>query len=275
MKSKTKQFGQNFLTDKNIIRKIIKYSKIDSADSVIEIGPGKGALTSELLKICRKLTLIEIDSFLIENELNDLTANHHNVQIVNSDFLKLDLLTYLNSNCIIIGNLPYSSASKIIMKIAESTSVYKIKHCIFMIQKEMADRILANPSSPGYNAYTVLLSMNMIPEFLFDVSPSCFYPKPKVLSSVIKLCPNLKYSELSENFKTNFSKFVHSAFANKRKTLINSVSHNLKIDKNKIIESLIKLNLKPESRAEELTLPQFLKLFESIIPVFPNRIESK
>ncbi|HPG30442.1 MAG TPA: 16S rRNA (adenine(1518)-N(6)/adenine(1519)-N(6))-dimethyltransferase RsmA [bacterium] len=261
MKNKTKQFGQNFLIDKNIVGKILKYSDIEQDDTVIEIGPGKGALTVKLLNACKKLILIEIDSFLIETSLNELIKNT-NAELINSDFLKLDLLRLIPENSVLIGNLPYSSAAKMIMKIAESN--LKIKRCIFMIQKEMADRILAKPSSSQYNAYTVLLNLRFSPQFLFDVSPSCFYPKPQVLSSVIKLTANPEFYPLPDSFKINFSKFAHSAFANKRKTLINSVSHNLSLDKQIIIESLKKINLNPDSRAEELSLRQFIELFDCI-----------
>ena len=235
MKNKTKQFGQNFLTDKNIVEKILKYSDIAQDDIVVEIGPGKGALTVKLLNACKKLILIEIDSFLIETQLNELIKNS-GAELINSDFLKLDLTQIIPENSVLIGNLPYSAAAKMIMKIAESN--IKIKRCVFMIQKEMSDRILAKPSSSQYNAYTVLLNLKFLPQFLFDVSPSCFYPKPQVLSSVIKLTGNPEFSGLSEPFKKIFSKFAHSAFANKRKTLVNSVSHNLSLDKNIILESL-------------------------------------
>jgi len=258
---RSKTLGQNFLIDKNIVFKILKAAEITHNDTVIEIGPGKGALTDELIKTSGKIICVEIDNELAAN-LADKYSIFSNITIVNENFIFTDISAFLTQNTIFIGNLPYSVSTRIISK----TLLFNkfIKHCVFMIQKEVAQRICATPESGKiHGALSILTRAHFQPEYLFDVSSNCFSPKPEVISSVIKLMPVNR--NLPGDFNYNlFEKFVFSAFANKRKTLINSILNNSSINKETISNALLSLNLNPDIRAEQIGIEGFLKMFEKI-----------
>ncbi|MEN8905160.1 MAG: 16S rRNA (adenine(1518)-N(6)/adenine(1519)-N(6))-dimethyltransferase RsmA, partial [Clostridiales bacterium] len=215
-----KVLGQNFLYDNNVIRKMIDNTNLTEEDIVIEIGPGLGSLTTELYKHCDKVIAYEIDKKLV-SVLEDMFFRNDRVVIVNKDILKVDIGNDLNkyNNMKIIANLPYYITTPIIFKFLESN--LNINQIMIMIQKEVADRIIAKPGTKTYGALSIAVQYFSDPKIIMNVSPNCFFPQPKVQSSVVKLDINRtkKESVINKEFFFNFIKF---AFGQRRKTLSNA-----------------------------------------------------
>ena len=235
-----KSLGQNFLIDSNIIKKIINLTSVFNKN-ILEIGPGKGALTDEILKNKPKsLILIEKDS-LIYKELKFKYKNHNNVKIYNTDFLAFDIEKKIKKNTIIFGNLPYNISSQILVRIIKFKAwPPKYNNVIFMFQKEMAERIIGTYKTSKYGRLSILTNYRLNILKKFNVSPNCFFPKPKVDSSVLFFKPKKKTSLNIEHIE-NLEKITNILFSNKRKM----INKNIKkiFGKNKL--NLIKdLNLK-------------------------------
>ena len=222
---KPKKFlGQNFLVDDNISRKIVKQLDIKESDTILEIGPGQGALTKHLAGVCKKYIAVEIDSEIC----NSLKEKYGKGKFINEDFLKFDLNQF-KKPIKIVGNLPYNIASEILFKLFDHRE--KITISILMVQKEFAQRLVAKPHSKAYGILAVQTQAFSEPEILFNVPPTVFFPKPKVNSSVIKLnFSNENYEILSREL---FKRLVRSAFGKRRKILKNSLEdlfEELKLD---------------------------------------------
>tara|TARA_R100001143_G_scaffold63588_2_gene72764 strand:+ start:6198 stop:6977 length:780 start_codon:yes stop_codon:yes gene_type:complete len=211
-----KSLGQHFLKDGNMIRKIVDSIDAQPEDHVIEIGPGAGALTDYLVERFRNLTVIEIDQRMVEL----LSAKYPALDIVNKDILKYDWTEILKSDKTIhvIGNLPYYITSQILFSIMEQRS--HISTALLMMQKEVADRIVADSGSKVYGILSVQCQLMSRPEILFDVPPTVFVPPPSVESSVVKFIfdkPDLACSDI------NLKKVVRMAFNQRRKKLSNAL----------------------------------------------------
>ena len=252
-----KRYGQNFLHDENIINKIINEVKITDKDLVIEIGAGSGNLTSKLIKLNSKLIVYEID-LDTKKYLDKLTPK--NLVIIYDDFLKRnlerDICNYKYDNLFIVGNLPYYITTQIIKKIIESN--IKPKEIIFMVQKEVADRLSAKPGTKEYGYITVYLKYYYEIFKKFNVSKKSFIPEPKVDSSVIKLIPNNSYKVSDE---TLFFRLIKDSFQFKRQTLLNNLKN---YSKEKIIEVLIKNNFNTKTRAEQLPIEIFIEITNAL-----------
>lgn len=251
-----KKYGQNFLYDENILTKIKKSADITDKDLIIEIGPGSGNLTRKLKEYNCEILAIEIDQTLKE-KLDQIT--NEKTKIIYEDFLNVDLNKILSSysfqNLYIIANLPYYITTPIITKIIESN--INVKAIILMVQKEVANRLSAKPKTKDYGYFTVYINSYYNVEKLFDVSKECFYPVPKVDSSIIKLTP-VKV-EIAD--KDKFNNFVKACFLYKRKTLKN----NLKNYNLSAIEQVLKIhNLNLSNRAEDIPLAVFLEISKVI-----------
>lgn len=246
-----KKFGQNYLVDKNIIRKIFDVISPQSNDTIIEIGPGQGALTEYLSKSEAKVYAVEIDKRVIES----LKSRFENIEFLNQDFLRIDLRDFNSNSLRLVGNIPYNITSPIIFKIFENNQI--IKDAVLMVQYEVAKRMTAKVGSKDYGILSVLLQYFTKTEICFKVSPNVFFPKPKVFSAVVKI--NLKKRE-DTRFNKTFISVVKSAFGNRRKTLKNSLS-------NSIFAQLNFENCKIDfsKRAEELYLDDFIYLTEFIL----------
>ncbi len=244
-----KSLGQNFLNDKNIVNKIINLVKIKGRN-VIEIGPGGGALTDDILKkLPKKLFLIEKD-FNLAKKLNDKYNENEKVKIFNADILKFDIEKILLKDTIIIGNLPYNISSQIFVTILrQKIWPPKFSDLIFMFQKELGDKIISNFSSKNYGRLSILteLRLNVLKKFI--VSPNCFFPKPKVRSLVIHFKPKKKNLFNIKNIAT-LEKVTNIFFSNKRKMINKSIKKILnqkKIDKLKTLNLMSRpSDLKPE-----------------------------
>lgn len=241
-----KKFGQNYLRDENIINKIVNEISPSIDDTILEIGPGRGALTSKLSETCRTLNAVEIDNRVIE----DLSGRFSNLNIINKDFLKFDLQKETGwENIRIAGNIPYNITSPILFKLIDNYK--KIEDAVLMIQDEVARRITANVGTKEYGILSVVLNYFCEVKYCFKVSPNCFYPKPKVNSAVIHVYFN---KEIPSNYKT-FIKVVKASFGNRRKTLKNSLSNSIFSSCN-----LADLPIDGRKRAEQLDIKDYIEL---------------
>ena len=239
-----KKFGQNFLVDHNVINQIISEIKFDASKTFLEIGPGKGALTKELIKKINPLTIIEIDVDMI-NILKQI--NSTNLEIIQIDVLKLDE-QFFNKFNIVIGNLPYYISSEIIFKLLP---ISQIINMYFMLQREVADRLIAKAGTKDNSILTNLVNFYFDTEKLIDVNPNAFEPAPKVKSSFIKFSRHNKYNERDyEPYKN----IVRTSFKFKRKNLKNNLKNILSE------KDFDFLQLDPTSRAEDLSVEDFLKI---------------
>lgn len=254
-----KKFGQNFLQDNNILEKIANSVDITCDDLVIEIGPGAGALTNKLIQKTNKLVCFEIDTDL-QNYLSkyeDMGA-----QIIYGDFLKQDVNkvidNYSYNNLYIIANLPYYITTPIIEKIIDDN--LPVKNCIFMVQKEVADRLKAKVGTKQYNSLTIFIDYYFEVKKLFDVNRNSFYPRPNVDSSIISL-EKRENKKVEVNNEQIFFKLIRDAFTYKRKTLKNNLkNYNLEV----IEQILNKYNLDLSVRAENLSIEIFADISNSL-----------
>ena len=256
MKYAKKSLGQNFLVDPNIIKKIVNLTKINEKN-ILEIGPGKGALTNEILKYKPKSLILVEKDFQIYRDLKLKYKNHKNIEIFNKDILKFNLENELKKNTVIFGNLPYNIASQILVKIIKfKTWPPNYSKVIFMFQKEMADRITGTFDTSKYGRLSILANyrLNIIKKF--NVSSHCFFPKPKVNSSVLMFKPKRKVSNNIKNIE-NLEKITNILFSNRRKMINKSIKKIL--DKNKL--KLIK-DLNTKSRPSELEPEKYYKITE-------------
>lgn len=263
----SKSLGQNFLIDGNIVRKIVEKAKITKEDCVLEIGPGMGTLTEELALSAKKVLAIELDKNLLPI-LDETLEDYENVEIVHGDVLKVDLEKLIeekldNKPVKVVANLPYYVTTPIITKLLESN--LNIDSIIVMVQKEVAERMEAKPGGKDYGSLSVFVNFYSIPEIIINVPKTVFMPQPKIDSAVIKL--NIK-KDLPDIDKDKFFKIVKAAFSKRRKTLLNALSsYGFSIDKEVIKETLEQLNIKPEIRAENLSIEDFIKISKSLPPL--------
>ncbi|MHB8579215.1 MAG: 16S rRNA (adenine(1518)-N(6)/adenine(1519)-N(6))-dimethyltransferase RsmA [Ignavibacteriaceae bacterium] len=245
-----KRFGQNYLADDNILRKIAEEINPAKGDLLVEIGPGLGALTKFLFERVDNLIAVEIDNRVIEN----LLLKFPGLKLISSDILDFDikgLSVEKGSKVRIVGNIPYNLTSPILSKMIENNNY--INDSVLMVQFEVAQRINAKRGTKDYGILAVIIQYFADVELCFKVSPNVFYPRPKVFSAVIHL--RFKDCNLLPEEKPFFIKVVKAAFGNRRKTLKNSLSNSIFADLN-FEESGIDLSL----RAEQLSIDDFLRL---------------
>lgn len=251
-----KRFGQCFLKDKDVIRKIVSLSNPSKDISVIEVGPGLGALTEELLKYYKGVIAYEIDREAIEF-LKSIFSSQ-NLKIIEADILKVDIdkeLEDIKEEVVSISNLPYYITSPIIDLFMKSKKVMKM---CFMVQREMAERITAKVNTKDYNAFSVMVQYKAEVKTLIKVSRKCFSPEPNVDSSVIEIVKKER-SEKAED-EAFFQKFVYASFAQRRKMLVNNLEGFLNKTKEEIKIDLLSLGINENARAETLTIQDFINL---------------
>ena len=254
----TKKLGQNFLTDTNVISRILDSAALDSQDIIIEIGPGKGALTGRIATIVNKVYAIEKDNFLFD-ELNKKYATLNNLIIINEDALKTDFRSFeCNTKIKFIANLPYNITSPILSKLTENRAIFS--KIIIMIQKEVGNRLASEPGNKTYGALSVMIQTYFDVTHLFTVLPGSFRPKPKVDSVVIKLVPTQQYCSSIKDTKL-YSRVVKSSFSSRRKMINNSLRNEF--DKEDIEICLSKAGINGKNRAETLSISEFIQLSNS------------
>lgn len=259
-----KKFGQNFLIDSNIVMKIVKTANITKETNVIEIGPGIGAMTEILAKEAGKVLCFEIDEDMV-NILNEEIKND-NVKIVNKDFLKVDLDEEMRyfiepKNIVVVSNLPYYITTPIIFKLLEYSK--NIEKMVFMVQKEVSERLTAKPGSKEYGSLSVLIELNGTMKKEFNVSRNCFYPVPNVDSEIVSMEINKNDSALKND--PNFGKFIQNIFEMKRKTLANNICKKTNFSRDDLNKILQELGLSESVRAESLSLNQISKIYEALV----------
>jgi 16S rRNA (adenine1518-N6/adenine1519-N6)-dimethyltransferase len=261
-----KKFSQNFLLDENIIKNIIKESKIDKNSYVIEIGPGLGALTKYIVDQAKKVLIYEVDQDLIPI-LEGFFKDKKNIKIINQDFLKsnlnndIDLYLDGSKNISLISNLPYHITTPIIMKVLEETE--NIRDLTLMIQLEVGQRLTSKPNTKDYNALSIIIQDQADVKYLFKVPKTVFKPRPQVDSAVIRL----ERKDSFDNFnKVDFYKFLHNSFSQRRKTLINNLSENYKDCSKQFFKNLLERNnIIDTIRGEALDIEEFKKIFRDFI----------
>ncbi len=246
-----KNLSQNFLIDQNIVNKITDSLEVEKGEQVLEIGPGAGALTHRLLEKKVNLTVVEKDTqlaLLLPHTFSNKNPTIYNEDILDFDFHKL----ITNNNKIkVISNLPYHISSPVLQKLAKYKNLFS--SIILMVEKDYALRLIGKPNTKNYSPLTIFTSYHFKKEVLFQVSPHCFYPKPKIHSSIIRLTPIP--SILPKNTENAFFAFIQKIFQKKRKMLRNTIDHD---DLESILNSL---GFTEKSRPAELSLSQYLKLF--------------
>jgi len=258
-----KRFSQNFLTDENIILKIVNSANIDETTGVIEIGPGLGALTKKIAELTKHLLVYEIDQDLIPH-LQRFFKSNENITLINEDILNVDINQAIQehfpdvNHVIIISNLPYHITTPIIMKVLEETK--GIDSMVLMMQIEVAKRITSTPNTKDYNALSIIIQHQTEAKYLFKVPKTVFYPQPKVDSAVVKLNIN---PAINNKNNQGFYQFVHKCFTQRRKTLINNLYHGYNIyTKEELANILNDLGLHHMIRSEALHLEDFLALYK-------------
>ena len=245
-----KKFGQNFLTDQNILTSIVDSASITKNDAVIEIGPGLGSLTERLCDVAGFVLCYEIDKDLIPVLENNLSS-FSNYKILNKDILEVnidnDIDTYLKDyeNVYVVANLPYYITTPIIFKLLTTTN--KIKRLVMMMQLEVALRICGKPRTKDYNALSIAIQYRCFATKVCNVPRTVFIPAPNVDSAVVRL-----------DIYDVFFELIKECFSQRRKTLVNNLSN--KYEKNKIIKYLTDNNIKINVRSEELSIDDFIKL---------------
>ncbi len=264
-----KSFGQNFLTDTNILQKIVDTAEIDKGVNVIEIGPGIGALTEFLAENAAEVMAFEIDDRLIPI-LADTLARFDNVQVVNQDILKADLQTQMQAfknpdlPIKVVANLPYYITTPILMHLIESKIPFA--EFVVMMQKEVADRISAMPNTKAYGSLSIAVQYYMTAKVSFIVPRTVFVPAPNVDSAILKMVRRDQpvVSVQDEDFFFRVSKV---AFVHRRKTLWNNLtSHFGKSEdtKAKLEKALEIAKIKPSIRGEALSIPDFASLADAL-----------
>ena len=264
-----KNLGQNFLIDEQVIEKIVNASEIKKEDCVIEIGPGLGTLTKELLEKAGKVISIELDKKMI-TILKDRFALYDNFELINNDVLQVDLKNIISTekekgfkNIKVVANLPYYITTPIIMKLLEEK--LDLESITVMVQKEVADRLIAIPSDKETGAITYSVYYYAKGEEILEVPKTSFIPEPEVTSKVIKL--NIrKEAPVKVKSPEVMFRIIKCAFMQRRKTLLNAlVNTKVFLNKDEGIKILKKIGLREDVRAEKLKIEDFAKIADSIL----------
>lgn len=258
-----KKLGQNFLADPNLIDKLIDAMDVYPDEDVLEIGPGLGVLTATLASHAQRVVAVEKDKRLIDIATKEF-GEMDNLVFHEADFLKCDLKILLkkyHTPLKVIGNIPYYISSQIILSLLENTPLFQL--AILTVQKEVAQRLVAEPGSKDYGILTIFIGAKAKCEKLFDLSPEAFIPPPEVTSSAIKITfpgtpPHLIQDE------SLFKKIVKTAFSQRRKTIKNTLKILLK---NNRIKPWSSCNIDPESRPEQLSVEQYVALANYLVPL--------
>lgn len=266
-----KSFGQNFLTDLNVLKNIVEAADITANDNVIEIGPGIGALTEQLAQAAGEVLALEIDQDLIP-VLKEVLSPYDNVKVINQDVLQANLPELIKKEfkdpsrpIKVVANLPYYITSPILMNLLASP-VEWATICV-MMQKEVAQRLTAKPGTKQYGALTLAIEYQMQAKIAFDVSRKVFVPAPNVDSAIVVLAPRTNPLPVQPFDKQKLFGFIRGCFAHRRKSLWNNLQSVIGKDpavKEKMTAVLTQLDISPQIRPEKLTLEQFIELANAL-----------
>lgn len=250
-------YGQHFLSNKHAVDRIIDALQITPADVVLEIGPGKGVLTAGLLK-AKTVAVVEVDPVMIQ-KLQDRFGFAPYVKVFHADILEfdfseLDKFAPPNGKTKVVGNLPYNLTSPILRRLSD-WSGWDNAHV--MVQREVADRLCAKVGTPEYGALTAGMSLTCAAEFVFELSANSFTPPPRVTSAVVKL--TRLPTPLTDDTKSA-QRVIQAAFQQRRKTLLNSLSHGLGLEKETVKKGLAELGIDDNLRAERISVDDFVRI---------------
>lgn len=265
-----KSLGQNFLIDLNILDRIVGAAGVHDEMGVIEVGPGIGALTEQLAKRAKKVVAFEIDQRLLP-VLEDTLSPYPNVKVVHSDVLKADVAKVIKeefqgiNEIMVVANLPYYVTTPILMKLLEEK--LPISGIVVMIQKEVAERIGANPGTKEYGSLSIAAGYYAEADVAFTVPKTVFIPQPNVDSAILRLkirqTPPVEVE--NEDF---FFKIIRASFAQRRKTIHNNLVHSFGKDKKEVIENaLVTAQIDPKRRGETLTISEYATLSNTLYPL--------
>ena len=258
----SKGLGQNFLIDKEVVKKFIEVANLKPNDVVLEIGPGLGVLTQELAKKAGRVIAVEKDPSMVKvlKELSECW-NIRNIEVVNKDILKINPKYYIipNTKYKIVANLPFYLTVPVIRKFLESN--YQPRVMILIVQKEVGQRICAKP--PDMSLLAVSVQIYAKPEIVSYISKNSFWPKPKVDSAIIRIAPLINADRKLRINADLFFKIVRAGFSQPRKQLLNNLSKTLKFNKEKTKSWLLKNKIQPIQRAETLKVCDWINLTKS------------
>lgn len=259
-----KRLGQHFLTDPNILNKIIRLAKVEKEDVVLEVGPGLGEMTFALSRKAKKVIAIEIDSKLVE-QLRTKFKDVSNLEIIEGDILQYDFLGLFHREgrpLKVVANLPYQISTPLLFRFIEERETFS--SITLMLQKEVAQRLIAQPGSKEYGPLSIFIQRIAEVSIHFFIKPTAFFPPPKVDSALVEVkWRKTPLTDLKD--EQWFKKVVHGCFNYRRKTLINGLKYSglpLPVD---IEERMMKANLNPRRRPETLSIEEFSRLSEILI----------
>ncbi|SHE63538.1 16S rRNA (adenine1518-N6/adenine1519-N6)-dimethyltransferase [Atopostipes suicloacalis DSM 15692] len=267
--SAKKSLGQNFIIDTNILRNIVKTAAVDEKTTVIEVGPGIGALTEQIAKEAKEVFAFEIDDRLL-SVLDDTLSPYDNVTILHQDILKVDFESFKEqyledtTRLVVIANLPYYITTPIIMHLIESS--LEVDEMVLMMQKEVASRLEAKPSTKAYGSLSIAIQYYMDVEVAFTVPRTVFMPQPNVDSAIIRL-KTLKEPPVQVKNEPLFFKIVRASFVQRRKTIWNNLKKALddKQKEQELKEAFQKTNVDSSRRGESLTIEEFGQLADALV----------
>ncbi|WP_318708210.1 16S rRNA (adenine(1518)-N(6)/adenine(1519)-N(6))-dimethyltransferase RsmA [Candidatus Acetatifactor stercoripullorum] len=258
-----KKFGQNFLIDERVLDRIISASEITKEDCVLEIGPGIGTMTQYLAERAGTVTAVEIDRALIPI-LEETLCDYSNVTVIHGDILKFDINQLVQEKnggrpIKVVANLPYYITTPIIMGLFEKQ--VPLKSITVMVQREVAERMQAQPGTKDYGALSLAVQYYAKAEVVANVPPNCFIPRPSVGSAVVRLLRHERPPVQTKDEARMFA-LIRASFNQRRKTLVNSLGNagELHISKEQVFEALAQMGLSPTIRGESLSLEQFARL---------------
>lgn len=267
--SAKKSLGQNFIIDTNILRNIVQTASVDKNTTVIEVGPGIGALTEQIAKEAKEVFAFEIDDRLL-SVLDDTLSPYDNVTVFHQDILEVDFeqfkTDYLSdtSRLVVIANLPYYITTPIIMHLIESS--LPVEEMVLMMQKEVASRLEAKPSTKAYGSLSIAIQYYMEVEVAFTVPRTVFMPQPNVDSAIIRL-RTLENPPVMVKDENLFFKIVRASFVQRRKTIWNNLrkSFNDKSKEEILRNAFEKAEINPSRRGESLTIEEFGRLADALV----------
>jgi 16S rRNA (adenine1518-N6/adenine1519-N6)-dimethyltransferase len=254
-----KGWGQHFLVDRNILNKVIWTAQVEKEDAVLEVGPGLGEMTIALARQAKRVIAIEIDSKLVAI-LNEKMKNYPNVEVVRSDILKVDFNQFLKKEghpIKVVANLPYQVSTPLLFRFIESKETFST--FTLMLQKEVAERMVAPPGGKEYGPLSIFIQMFLDVSIRFFIKPSAFFPPPKVESAVIQMVWKEK-PMIETNDEEWFKRVVKACFGYRRKTLVNALKHSELSLPESIELKMEAIGIDPRRRPETLTIQEYASL---------------